>query len=1148
MDDIILQKKHLPKGKIKYDVEMYLINRQQTWTNMLKRTLLKHKSLKFDIKIVVKLQKLQDQHVMIYSKPCFRAPNQTILAPDSIWLALERAKENILSSYDSYMKDGSGWTLHSVEFSETSIYKFQATGGGGKIRWITRLLPEKFARHNKASIVTFPPTPDNKCFLYCILASLYPPKTSRQVNDPRHYVLSKKIRKVNTDGLSYPTPLHQIPKFSSQNGLRINVFGLDGKNSLYFLHHGGKFCGHKVINLLLHKNHYHLVKSWNPFVKGNSHTRKLCMQCGKLCLSRYMREAELCNNCKTPPICGLIFPEEGTTQKFQNFSKMQFCPFVLYCDLETSLQQTNEEKSVKVKKKKVHQALAIGLLRTSYIPTMSHGQPKIFVGEDCIEQFFKHLREEINCIETFLSETTHPIHMSKEDETAFKNSKECYVCGKSLSKQKKIRDHDHYLPRNNYRGASCNTCNLNRMDSRIKVPMFFHNGGRFDMHFLIQKLHTLSHGNINMIAKTAENIMSMELFAKKIQILDSFNHLSSSLAAQVELIRQSDKKLKHTKKLINSDPTALEMVSRKGVFPYSYVTGIEILKSTKTLPTKQHFYDSLKETHVSDEDYKHAQKVWNHFSCKSLLDYMKVYLKADITLLADIMENYRRFFFKKFGLDPAHYISLPGLSYDCMLKYTGCEIGLIYDMEKYSFIKRSIRGGVAMIPHRLALANNPSIPEQYDSQKPITHLVYIDCNSLYSSVMTKKLPAGNLLWKKVNTEWIKKKIQTYQPTDDLGYLIECDLTYPPQIHDITADLPLAPEHLTINKDMISPYCLELSQKLGITMDRTPKLVSTQFDKKKYVCHIENLQFYLSKGLILDKVHNILQFTQKAVFEPYIRLCIEQRKNSTSPDEKQMWKLACNSIFGKTITNMEKRQNVRILSSEKAFVKAVASPRFKHADLIGEKSIQVSSYKRANLINSPYFIGSAILELSKLHLMKIHYNYFLRKYGRFKLKLCMTDTDSLLYLIESPDIYKDLQELKIIDFSNYPPSHQYHDNSKKGELFLMKDEAAGAPIKSFVGLRAKSYSILFADDSCKVTGKGVPRHKLKCITHKDLTNTLLNSSVSQVQSQHMRSYKHVVYTIEENKLALSPYDNKRYVLTDKINTLPIGHINTLGEPR
>lgn len=329
------------------------------------------------------------------------------------------------------------------------------------------------------------------------------------------------------------------------------------------------------------------------------------------------------------------------------------------------------------------------------------------------------------------------------------------------------------------------------------------------------------------------------------------------------------------------------------------------------------------------------------------------------------------------------------------------------------------------------------------------------------------------------------------------------------------------------------------------MDRTKKLVSTQFDKKNYVCHIENLQFYLEKGLILDRVHKILQFDQEAVFEPYIRLCIEERKNATSLDEKQMWKLACNSIFGKTITNMEKRNNMKIMTCEKKVLKAVASPRFKHADLIGESSVQVASYKKSNLINTPYFIGSAILELSKLHLMKIHYDHFVRKYGIFKLKLCMTDTDSLLYLIETENIHKDLQELGIMDFSNYPPSHQYFDGSKKGELFLMKDEAAGTPIKSFVGLRAKSYSILFADNSCKVTGKGVPKQNLKCITHEDLTNTMLHSNTSRVQSQHLRSFKHEVYTIEADKLALSPYDNKRYVLEDGITTLPIGHVDTLG---
>lgn len=559
----------------------------------------------------------------------------------------------------------------------------------------------------------------------------------------------------------------------------------------------------------------------------------------------------------------------------------------------------------------------------------------------------------------------------------------------------------------------------------------------------------------------------------------------------------------------------------------------------------EEFYDRLKDQPIDLADYEHARKVWTQFSCSNLEDYMKIYLSADITLLADVMENYRKFFHHAFGLDPTKYISLPGLSYDCMLRYTGCQIDLVHDLKTYTFIKKGLRGGVSMIPHRWAKANNPLLPQGYDPSKPTTHLVYIDCNSLYSSIMTKKLPHRNLrLIEKPGLEWVKTTVKKYTPDDDTGYLIECDLDYPPHIHDLTADLPLAPEHMKISKEHLSPFNLELSKKLSIKMDTTPKLVSTQFDKKNYTCHIENLQFYLQQGLVLRKVHKVLAFEQKHLFKPYIELCITRRREAKYTDEKEMWKLACNSIFGKTITNLERRNTVQLMRGVKRFATASSSPRFKNADLINTNLAQVTSYKRQQLINSPYHIGVVILELSKLHLMKIHYNHFIPTYGIFRLKLCMTDTDSLLYLIETKHLYEELKKMNIIDFSNYPPSNPYHNSEHQGELFLMKDEAGGSPINSFVGLRAKSYSIEFSDLTNKVTGKGIPKHQLQNITHQDLEQTLIQNNQSHTYSKHLRSFKHQVYTINERKVALSAYDNKRHVLNDGIHTLPIGHVDTL----
>lgn len=132
---IVWQKKHVPQKRKKFDLELYLIDREETWVKNLKTLLKKHKALKFDIKVTVKLQKLQNQKNFIYCNPCFRSANATILSAPSIVPALRKMKETILDAYDCFMKEGSGWTLNRVEFSEISIYGFQMqVGGGGKKR------------------------------------------------------------------------------------------------------------------------------------------------------------------------------------------------------------------------------------------------------------------------------------------------------------------------------------------------------------------------------------------------------------------------------------------------------------------------------------------------------------------------------------------------------------------------------------------------------------------------------------------------------------------------------------------------------------------------------------------------------------------------------------------------------------------------------------------------------------------------------------------------------------------------------------------------------------------------------------------------------------------------------------------------------
>jgi hypothetical protein len=165
----------------------------------------------------------------------------------------------------------------------------------------------------------------------------------------------------------------------------------------------------------------------------------------------------------------------------------------------------------------------------------------------------------------------------------------------------------------------------------------------------------------------------------------------------------------------------------------------------KRLPERSAFYSSLYEEEVNEEDYSRARKVFDRFNCNNLGDYHDLYLKTDVLLLADVFEDFRRVCLDNYKLDPAHYISAPGLSWDAMLKWTGVKLDLLSNVDMYQFIEKGMRGGVSYIGHRYAKANNKYMSD-YDPSKPSSYIMYYDANNLYGWAMSEELPYGKFKW------------------------------------------------------------------------------------------------------------------------------------------------------------------------------------------------------------------------------------------------------------------------------------------------------------------------------------------------------------------------------------------------------------------
>jgi len=181
-----------------------------------------------------------------------------------------------------------------------------------------------------------------------------------------------------------------------------------------------------------------------------------------------------------------------------------------------------------------------------------------------------------------------------------------------------------------------------------------------------------------------------------------------------------------------------ELLRKKGVYPYEWIN-IEIQRDGE-LPPKEAFYSKLNECGISDEDYTHAQNVWNSFKCKTFRDYHDLYNVSDVLLLADIFENFRSVCLQAYKLDPARYYTSPGLGWDAMLKMTKVELELLSDYDVLLIIKKGIRGGISMISNRYGKATNIYMGEKFHSEKPSSYITYLDANNLYGWAMSQKLP------------------------------------------------------------------------------------------------------------------------------------------------------------------------------------------------------------------------------------------------------------------------------------------------------------------------------------------------------------------------------------------------------------------------
>ena len=1116
--------------------EIGLTNRQdpliqlQNTRSVIKNNLLKvlneMKGLKFNETLKITFEK-QNGDELIEKEAYFNAKPQTVTNDTEIENLLQITQQQIVNMIQQWISEGSGWTIKSVDGHFTNVVKYRPLRGSSYIP-----LPKEL--QNSAKGIINMKNNDDECFRWCHIRHLLP----QNKNPQRIKECDKKyVEKLDYSGIEFPVSVKQYNKIEKQNNIRINVFGYEeGKPYPFYL---SKERFDSCLNLLLitegEVKHYCLIKDFNKFMYNQTkheHRKHFCMHCLQCFSSERVLNNHKDNCIQVNGTQAIEMPEPGSKIAFKNYRRQLPAPFVIYADFEAITEKVGEKASQKsyTEQYQKHTACGYGYKVVCCYDDKFSKPIKIHRGEMAIHKFMKDMLAEVEyCREVLKTHFSKDLEMTDEDEESFQRAEECHICKKpyteiddrvrdvkvrdvkvrdvrarnpnvkikKVRRDVRVRDHCHVTGK--YRGSAHQVCNLN-FQLTNKIPVVFHNLKGYDSHFIMQEIGDIVKKNvyiddegkehemrINVIPCNMEKYMAFML-GPHLVFIDSFQFMSSSLSNLVNNLPAEA--FKHIGEVFQGEQ--LSLMTKKGVYPYDYMNSFEKFEDSR-LPKKEDFFSIMNNEHITDEEYQHAQNVWNEFGLSSMGEYHDLYLKSDILLLTDVFENFRKACQQYYGLDPAHYFSTPGLSWDAMLKRTKTELELISDVDMFQFIEKGMRGGISYIANRYGKANNKYMTH-HNPKDATKYIVYLDANNLYGWAMSQYLPTGGF-------EWLTEKevdLSKYNDESEKGLILEVDLEYPGELHDLHNDYPLAAEKIKVTEDMLSPYCREIAEKFGVKVGLVEKLVPTLLNKERYVLHYRNLQLYMSLGLKLTKIHRALEFNQSPWLKPYIDFNTKKRAEAKNSFEKDFFKLMNNSVFGKTMENMRKRQDIKLITDKEQLLKWASKPSFISCKIFNEDLVAIHKTKPTLKLNRPAYVGMCILDLSKTLMYDFHYNYIKSQYGD-KARLLFTDTDSLTYEIEADDVYQDFWKDKhLFDNSDYPKSSPFFVNVIKQEL-----------------------------------------------QHDNYNDILFNKKKMRHIMRLIKSEKHQIGSYVVDKISLSCFDDKRYIHENGVTSYAYGHIN-LGE--
>ena len=676
---------------------------------------------------------------------------------------------------------------------------------------------------------------------------------------------------------------------------------------------------------------------------------------------------------------------------------------------------------------------------------------------------------------------------------------------------KKVIHHDHSKKENNIIDYICNNCNLKIKNSK-ELIVLFHNAKGYDNSYMLDIFSKIANIQISCLGQNIEKFKMLKFIIPEkdysIKIIDSLAFLQSNLN---DLSKDLDDDLKIITK--NHFQDKFEMVNKKlENFPYNYVNKNNL--ENENLPDKKHFYNMLKLKDITDKEYKLVKKFYENMKFKNLREYLECYLKSDITLLADIFNNFRKIIFDNLGLDPVKYISAPSLTKDCALKYSKAKIENINDVSIFQFVRNSVMGG-------LSNSINPYVKIDNENES----IVYNDISSQYPYELSKKLPISNY---KFVEEFDKNK---YGQDKNFGCIMLCDVKTTDKIRKdcLYRQCPMLVSKCKITDEHLSEYQLnqiknKRDNKNSNYKSQSEKLITNIGNDSNTYLNFKMYQMFKKAGYDIE-IKKILEFKHEAIFKNYIEFLYSKKKQYSLQKKKSMelcFKIMMNSFYGSTLTDKTKFKDIKICTTKEQALKLTKKPNFNSFNIINENLVIIEMSKNKCVYDSPILIGSQILFNSKCNLYNYMYNIIPELFGKENITYSLRDTDSIVYKIKNCSYEKYLETLK------------NNKNLFDKQLGLMENEI-DENIKEIISLRSKCYSILTINNNHCSKAKSISKNYCKKNHTHEYFKKVLNNNINNKAEFYRISLKNGKLTTQlQLKDDINNFNDKRYMIDNLIS--------------